>query len=92
MNNPEYIETMSGPEVQELAARLAVQLCETDAFKTDLAARLGCTRAAVNRWFSEGNRPPTIVLLYLEAELRRKAAEMVLEGLNKSLDAIRHYA
>lgn len=92
MSNPEQIEAMSGPEVQDLAARLAVQLCETDSFKTELATRLGYTRAAVNRWFSEGNRPPTVVMLYLEAELKRKAAEMVLEGLNKSLDAIRHYA
>lgn len=82
---------MSGPEVQDLAARLAVQLCGTDAFKTELAARLGYTRAAVNRWFSEGNRPPNIVILYLEAERARADAVDLLETLNGALDDLRLY-
>lgn len=91
MHNSLEIEAMSSAKAQDLAARLAVQLCGTDAFKTELAARLGYTRAAVNRWFSEGNRPPTIVILYLEAELDRREGHRVLKDLNSAIDAVFGY-
>lgn len=91
MNSPEQIERMTSPEAQDHAERLAVQLCGTDRFKTDLAERLGYTRPAVNGWFAEGGRPPTVVVLYLEAELRRMKAERALTGLKRALDTISTY-
>ena len=56
----QQIDEMTGPEAQALAERLAVQLCGSDRFKTDLATRLGYSRPAVNGWFAEGGRPPAI--------------------------------
>lgn len=92
MSNPEQIEAMAGPEAQELAASLAVQLCGSDRFKTDLATRLGYTRAAVNSWFAQGGKPPTIVILYLEAEIARLDAFGTLQMLNHTLDGLKNYA
>ena len=87
----QQIEAMDGPEAQALAERLAVQLCGSDRFKTDLAPRLGYSRSAVNFWFADGGRPPAIVIMYLLAEMQRAEAVNLLERLNQSLDDLRLY-
>tara|TARA_R110000796_G_scaffold9452_7_gene32205 strand:+ start:2241 stop:2534 length:294 start_codon:yes stop_codon:yes gene_type:complete len=87
----QQIDEMSGPEAQTLAESLAVQLCGSDRFKTDLATRLGYSRPAVNGWFAEGGRPPAIVIMYLLAEMRRSDAVGLLEKLNDTLDELRLY-
>lgn len=85
------LEEMTGPEAQALAERLAVQLCGSDRFKTDLATRLGYSRPAVNGWFAEGGRPPAIVIMYMLAEMQRADAVALLETLNGALDDLRLY-
>ncbi len=92
MHNPEQIETMTDPEAQALAELLAIQLCGSDRFKTDLAERLGCTRPAVNRWFADGGRPPMLVIMYLESELARLDAIGTLQLLHHTLDGLRAYS
>lgn len=87
----QQIEEMPAPKLQHLAELLAVQLCGSDRFKTDLATRLGYTRPAVNSWFAEGGRPPTIVMLYMMEEIRRGAAVGLLKHLNVVLDDLREY-
>ena len=87
----QQIDEMTGPEAQALAERLAVQLCGSDRFKTDLATRLGYSRPAVNGWFAEGGRPPAIVIMYMLAEMRRADAVTLLEPLNGALDDLRLY-
>lgn len=87
----QQIEAMDGPEAQTLAERLAVQLCGSDRFKTELATRLGYSRPAVNAWFADGGKPPAIVIMYLLAEMKRAEAVNLLENLNQSLDDLRLY-
>ena len=87
----QQIDEMTGPEAQALAERLAVQLCGSDRFKTDLATRLGYSRPAVNGWFAEGGRPPAIVIMYMLAEIQRADAADMLATLNSALDELRLY-
>lgn len=66
----------------------AKELFDKSAWKSDLARATGYSIDAVNSWHRKGKRPPTIVLLWLEATLRKNAAESVLRGLSNSLRAV----
>lgn len=86
------IDAMTGPEAQDLAAKLATEICGTDRFKTDLAARIGVTRPAVNSWFAKDGRPPALVILYLGAELERRALAQIIQGIGAAMKAIQLYS
>lgn len=89
--NAANIEAMTNQEAQEAAETLAIQLCGSDRFKTDLALKLGASRPAVNSWFADGARPPTLVIMYLSAELERKALADTMKGLGQIMSVIDNY-
>tara|TARA_R110000851_G_scaffold22626_11_gene67018 strand:+ start:1027 stop:1308 length:282 start_codon:yes stop_codon:yes gene_type:complete len=86
------LEALTDTEAQAAATALAIQLCGSDRFKTDLAERLGYSRPAVNAWFAEGGRPPTIVLMYLRSEIERDALAKAMKGFSQLLRVVDQYA
>lgn len=88
----EDINAMTETEAKAVVTTLATKLCGSDRFKTDLAKRIGYDRQGVNGWFFEGNRPPALAIMYLEAELSRLEAENLLNGLARNLGQLAKFA
>tara|TARA_R110002072_G_scaffold49433_4_gene134355 strand:+ start:10306 stop:10584 length:279 start_codon:yes stop_codon:yes gene_type:complete len=92
MDTLKDIEAMDDQQAQTACEAMAMDICGTDRFKTDLAERIGYTRAAVNSWFAEGGRPPTIVLMYLRAEIERDELARAMKGFSQLLRVVDQYA
>tara|TARA_R110000737_G_scaffold347826_1_gene380289 strand:- start:172 stop:450 length:279 start_codon:yes stop_codon:yes gene_type:complete len=92
MDTLKDFQDMTDEQAQTAAAAMAVKICNTDRFKTELAEHIGYTRAAVNSWFSKGGRPPTIVLMYLRAEIERKDLAYTMRTLSNALRLVDQYA
>ena len=85
MHTPEAITGLSDEQARNLLADLARNHYGHDRWKTQLGADTGYTREAVMNWHREGNRPPALVIMWLEVTLRHNAMQAGLTAFNAAL-------
>lgn len=79
MHTAKSLQNMSDEAACKTARNLARQMFGYDRFKAALAEQVGVTRQTVNNWFDK--RPPTLIILYLQAELGRREAQAKLDQM-----------
>jgi len=91
MYTPENIAEMTDEDAQKALGSLAAMIYSTDRWKTQLGRDIGYTKEAVNNWHRAGNRPPALVIIWLETTLRLQAAETTLGNMAAALSALSAY-
>lgn len=91
MHTPESIAELSNEEAQALLNDLARQFYGTERYKTRIAADIGMTGDGVANWFRAGNRPPPLVILWLEVSLRVAAADDIVAKFRAITESVQNY-
>ena len=73
MKTAHEFEAMPLDEALELFNDLAFQYYGHDRWKTQMADEIGMTRAGVNNWFRDGQRPSPLAFLWLQMSVETSA-------------------
>lgn len=91
MQTPETLNQLGDDELRVILDGLAQEYFKTHRWKTMLSEASGYSYPAVKSW-SRDTRPPVIVIMWLESELRRGAYEGMLISLGRIVNVAQDLA
>lgn len=84
----ETIGSMTSEEAQAALDHLAAEFFGNGAWRGDLARYIDAQGRTVRKWMEPGNKPPTMALLLLSAELEARKHRRITDLFAEAINAI----